>query len=262
MHELVDIGNGLVLRAVRSAQDARNYAAFNGEYNNAREGATCACVLSHHPFTSFSDYRIVEDTHNEQIVSTTCTFPWEVQFEKLRLQAAMLEMVLTHPAYRRMGLVRKQVDYFHQDAVGRGADFTMIWGIPYYYRQFGYTYCLEGENSEELPAYQVPDLPSDWITGIRLRPAGLSDIPILDGFYNRSMQEQDIWIQRSPEYWQYLIQWAQFPIQVLEDSQTGAVQGYVVNVQVTEKKLDFGKWYWEPASCVSIPRLLENPKGP
>ncbi len=235
MREMIDLGNGLVLRSVRNAQDARNYAVFNGEFNNAREGATCACVLNHHPFTSFSDYRIVEDTRSGHIVSTTCTFPWEVQFETLRLQAAMLEMVLTHPDYRRLGLVRRQVEYFHQDAVERGADFTIIWGIPYYYRQFGYAYCLEGETAEVLPAFQIPEALVEKTPGFRMRPAELSDIPTLDGLYQRALQGVDVWVTRTPAYWQYLIQWARYPIQVVEHSETGDVLGYVVYVQSPRK---------------------------
>ncbi len=232
---MIELGNGLVLRSVRNAEDAGKFAAFNGEFNNAREGATCACVLSHHPFTSFSDYRIVEDTRSGQIVSTTCTFPWEVQFENLRLQAAMLEMVLTHPAYRRLGLVRRQVDYFHQDAVERHADFTMIWGIPYYYRQFGYTYCMEGETADLLPACRIPEATQDGAPGIRVRPVEISDIPILDTFYNQSLQGVDIWIARTTVFWQYLIQWARYPIQVIEESERGNVLGYAVSVHSPRK---------------------------
>jgi hypothetical protein len=237
MQKSVDLGKGLVLRTVRNGEDARKFAIFNGEMNNAREGATCACVLGHHPFLAYSDYRIVEDTRSGQIVSTTCTLPWEIQFETSRLQAAMLEMVLTHPDYRRQGLVRRQIEVFHQDAVERHADFTMIWGIPYYYRQFGYSYCLEGETAEVLPVFQAPDLNPDRAPEIRLRSAELSDIPVLEGFYNRSMQSLDIWIPRPAEYWQYLIQWAKFPIQVIEDNQAGVVHGYAVNVQSPQKCL-------------------------
>jgi len=235
MQDEVQLGNGLILRVVRSAKDTRNYAAFNGEFNNPREGATCACVLNHHPFTSFADYRIVEDTRSGQIVSTTCTFPWEVQFENLRLQAAMLEMVLTHPDYRRLGLVRRQVEFFHQNADERYVDFTMIWGIPYYYRQFGYTYCLEGETAEVLPTFQIPDFPLGRVPIIRVHPAELSDIPILEEFYNRSMQGLDIWVPRPAAYWQYLIRWAQFPIQVIEAHETGNVLGYAIKVQSPER---------------------------
>ena len=234
---MCDLGNGLVLRTLRNEVDVRTFAIFNGEMNNAREGATCACVLDHHPFTTYSDYRIVEDTRNGKIVSTTCSFPWVVQFETIRLQAVMLEMVLTHPEYRRQGLVRRQIEFFHQDALERNADFSMIWGIPYYYRQFGYTYCLEGETAEVLPAFQVPDFNPDRAPEIRLRPAELSDIPVLEGFYNRSMQSLDIWIPRPAAYWEYLIRWAKFPVQVIEDNQTGVVHGYAVNVQSPQKCL-------------------------
>jgi hypothetical protein len=57
-------------------------------------------------------------------------------------------------------------------------DFCLIWGIPYFYRQFGYGYAIDGDVRESLPVWLIPDGPT---TAYRLRPAMMPDIPQFDG---------------------------------------------------------------------------------
>ena len=133
-----------------------NYATFNGVYNMPEEGKTCACLLNHHPEMRLDDYWIVESDTTHEIVSTTCLIPWNLRFAGLDLRAAQLEMVLTRPDYRGRGLVRKQIARYEQAAAERGYDLNIIWGIPYYYRQFGYAYTIEGGTVESLPVWRIP----------------------------------------------------------------------------------------------------------
>jgi hypothetical protein len=138
----------------------------------------------------------------------------------------MLEMVLTHPAYRGRGLVRVQIKHFLQAVQARGFDLGIIWGIPYYYRQYGYGYCLDGDRAESLPAWQIPGSESGQTYPYQLRPARMEDIPSLCQWYNQSTASLQVHVLRDPAYWEYLLRWAGFPVQVLEHESSGELAGY------------------------------------
>ena len=94
------IADDLTLRSVQDELDKERFATFNTLYNNPSEGATCACLLHHHPGMTPDDFLIVESDTTHEIVSTTCLIPWNIHFCGVDLHAAQLEMVLTHPEYR------------------------------------------------------------------------------------------------------------------------------------------------------------------
>lgn len=220
------LGNNLILRPVRDDADRERFAAFNGACNNAFEGATCACLLHHHPATTADDYWIVEDTAAGEVVSSTCLIPWSCSFSGVRLRVAQLEMVLTHPAYRGRGLVRRQMENFERAVKERGYDVSFIWGIPYYYRQYGYAYAIEGEFRESLPSWNIPFSPAGAVT-VRLRQAAAADIPFLMQAYSEMTAPLDIFLERTSAHWRFLLEAAKHPVKILEDASTGEPRGYV-----------------------------------
>jgi predicted acetyltransferase len=222
------IEDDLTLRSVRDDADKEHFAAFNTLYNNPREGATCKCLLHHHPDVTPDDFLIIESDATREIVSTTCLIPWTLCFAGVDLRAAQLEMVLTRPDYRSRGLVRTQMRHFEQVVIQRGFDLSFIWGIPYYYRQYGYAYTIEGATFESLPVWRIPDKPLGETLYLRLRPAGLADVPCLTECFDRANADLDLSTRRSPEYWYYVLEAARHPVELMERAESGEVLGYAV----------------------------------
>jgi hypothetical protein len=219
------LNSDLYMRTVKSEHDKSAFIALSNKYNNASEGATCKCLINHYPNIQDEHFQIVEDTVKNRIVSTTCLIPWTINFEGVPLNAAMLEMVLTHPDYRGMGLVRDQIDCFHKTVQEQGNDMSFIWGIPYYYRQFGYSYAIEGLVAEYIPKVLIPaDLDCD---GLSLMEAKIKDIPILSRNYANLCESLDIYVERTEIHWQYMIEHARFPVYLVTDRQ-GHTHGYIV----------------------------------
>src|SRR5688572_2732510 len=217
-----DLGEGLVLRSVRDEADVARYIAINAAVTN--EGMIAERLLQHHPETTYEDYLLVVDEQTGEAVSTTCLLPWRCVYEDVTLNVAMLEMVVTHSAYRQRGLVRLQIERFHQMVVERGFDLSIIQGIFYYYRQFGYTYALDHTPVISLPAWRIPEGPAE--PAYRFRPATPADADDLTRFYETAMAKNNLYVQRSPAYWQYLLQHMGYPVRLVEDSQTGRALGY------------------------------------
>ena len=221
------ITDDLTLRSVQTESDKEGFATFNGVCNNPFEEATCACLLRHHPTMTPDDFMIVESNKNHEIVSTTCLIPWDIHFCGVDLRAAQLEMVLTHPEYRGRGLIRTQVKHFEQEVKERSFDFSIIAGIPYYYRQYGYAYTIEAATAESLPVWKVPSGTLTDNLPLKLRPAQVDDISALSEMYDRETHNLDISARRSYDYWKYLLVDAKHPIEMVEKADTNTVLGYV-----------------------------------
>src|SRR5512135_3512784 len=116
------LDHGLIFRTVRNEADVERYVAFNANFNNAREGLNTNILIRHFPGASYADYQLIEDERTGEIVSTTCLIPWMWEYEGIPLRAAQLEQVLTHPDYRRHGLVKIQIRRFMQVVRERGYD--------------------------------------------------------------------------------------------------------------------------------------------
>ncbi len=226
------LNNGLLLRTLRDARDIDRFAEFNATFNNKDEGRTCACFLRHQPARTLDDAWLIEDPSTAEVVATVCLIPWRCRYAGVDLRVAMLEMVLTHRNYRGRGLVRTLINQFHKRVQEQQYDFCLIWGIPYFYRQFGYGYAIDGEIRESLPVWLIPDGPT---TAYRLRPAMMADIPQLMAFYGQAMSPLDLHIVRDAVYWGYLLQHAQHPIALLEEIETGQTLGYASILRSAER---------------------------
>lgn len=90
-----------------------------------------------------ADFTVVEDTSTGEIVPSICLMSQTWNIGGIDVPMGMLEIVGTHPDYRRRGLVRKQFDLTHEWSQERGHLFNTIMGIGYYYRQFEYEYAID-----------------------------------------------------------------------------------------------------------------------
>jgi predicted acetyltransferase len=223
-----DLGGGLVLRNVRDERDVREYAALHARYVSVAEGITCEKLMHAYPGASYDDYLVVEARSTKEIIATTCLIPWDFDFAGIPLKAAMLEMVVTHPDYRRRGLVRAQMERFHQMTTERGFDLCFIEGIPYYYRQFGYTYAIDHRSYDALTPVATLDPAGDGPARFGFRPATLDDIPHLVKLYCHAMTGARFRVQRDAAFWRYLLEEVQYPVWMILPQVDEAPAGYVV----------------------------------
>lgn len=214
----------LVLRTPRNEQDIERCAAFVSANMRETSGMTAERVLHHFPTLRHDNYFFVEDENTGEVVSNLCLLPWHFNFGGVTLNVAMLEIVATHPGYRKQGLIRAQMAAFHQAVVSQNFDFSIIEGIPYYYRQFGYGYASDHAACDLLPSSRIPDLRAD-VAPVKLRPACVEDIPHLIAFYNATFAALEIATLRNEAMWRYVLTAAEHPMYMIE--QQGVVTGYL-----------------------------------
>ena len=223
------LDGGLVVRTLRSAEDVRRCAEFNARCNNPSEGATYECLHMHFPGMRWDESLLIADESDGKIAATICLIPWEMDFGGVRLKTAQLEMVLSHPEYRKRGLVARLINRFMENLPSAGYDVSIIWGIPYYYRKYGYSYCHYGNGYVTLPVARIPDYrepPGDALSAdnparYALRRAAETDISALAELYGASARRYQLHIARDGAIWRYLIRDASHPVWLVEDTARG-----------------------------------------
>jgi hypothetical protein len=140
----------------------------------------------------------------------------------------MLEMVVTDPAYRKRGLVRAQIEHFHAVVADRGFDLSIIQGIPYYYRQYGYGYAVDHTPLTALAAYRIPEPSANTPSPYLIRSATVADVANLTRLYDAALAQHQLAVQRSAADWRYLLEHKSHPVQLVTAAQTDCALGYFV----------------------------------
>jgi predicted N-acetyltransferase YhbS len=252
------LAENLLLRSVRDERDVERFAAFNTAINGAEQGITCDRLLRYHPQITYDDFLLVEDEASGEVVSTTCLIPWRCRFGTVVLDVAMLEMVATHPEYRQHGLVRKQIERFHRVVDEQRFDWSIIEGIPYYYRQFGYAYATDHYGYDSLPAWRVPvDSPLQ-PAPVALRRATVTDAPHLTHLYATSTDSLQSCTLRDEAYWRFLLEAAAYPVWMVENKDAANPPGYLVKLNLSGERGVYVLEHamLEPGVALSVLQLL------
>jgi len=194
---LTEVRDGLILRSLSEGfeADRANLAAFYcsiwddlGELGVKQLTAwTGDLVSERHPTVTLDDIWVVVDPSNdEQIVSALLLIPQTWRYEEVEFTVGRIELIATHPDYRRRGLVRALMNTAHKRSDALGHLMQSITGIPYYYRQFGYAVAVDLGGRSGLNFSAVPKRKDDQSPEFTLREATPDDIPNLmcwDSYY-------------------------------------------------------------------------------
>jgi predicted N-acetyltransferase YhbS len=171
----IDLGDGLVLRQA-TAGDLAGIVELSVEAHGEQERPNLDDLIRRH---GADVWTVVVD--GDTVVSTTMLLARRLIIgddgPTVDLPVGQPEYVATDPAYRRRGLIRAQIDWHHRQSTGRGDLLQVIYGIPYFYRRFGYSYGL-GVAAHELDPITFPR-PDGW-TIEAITPDDLAEVERLD----------------------------------------------------------------------------------
>lgn len=135
-----------------------------------------------------------------RIVSTLTLMDETFTLCGLDIPAGQIEQVATDTEYEGRGLVRRLVDWAHDRSAARGHLVQMVFGAPYFYRQFGYSYSLPVKQGR--PLVQKPEP----VAGHTIREATEADIPALDRLQALAQHDADLHMGHTTPCWRWLIQ--------------------------------------------------------
>ena len=161
-----------------------------------------------HPYTTPQDVAVVEDTSRPGAPLVACTFLWRHRWSYAGVEFGVTrpEIVATDAAYRRRGLARAVMQMIHARGDSEGRPLSVITGIPYFYRQFGYEYVLDlgGGRTTYLPL--VPDATQDEREECSLSSATAEDVPAMAAMYAAGRADSLVWHEAEERYWRWAIE--------------------------------------------------------
>lgn len=160
-------------------------------------------VARPHPTFHAEDFVVVEAPHTGAIVSSACLISQTWRYGTMSFKVGRLELVATHPDYRRRGLVRAQFELLHALSAERGELVQVITGIPWYYRQFGYEMALDLHGGRMGFEPHVPVLKEGESEPYQLRPATVEDIPFLMAVEANARGRTLVGCLRDAALWRY-----------------------------------------------------------
>jgi hypothetical protein len=199
---LRNLDHGLAMRTATSEDDIARVAAFNGLIHDPELALSLRRLLGDHPNLEGRDLVFVEDTATGEIVSSLLLIPWTLSYGGVRLLVGEMGMVGTLESRRRQGLIRAQVGYFMQRLRERGCLLSLIQGVPWFYRQFGYEYAMPLEGGLRLGGRELPAPP---VAAFTFRQAAAEDLPALRHLYTAAAQDLAIHTARDEAIWRYLL---------------------------------------------------------
>jgi len=236
--------NGLILRTLSEGhlsdrQQLPNlYADVNGE--SARDDEKAALrrwtedlMHGHVTVTPDDIFVAVDPSKEDKLASATLLIPQTWRYEDVTISVGRPELVATYPEYRGQGLVRSLFEAVHERSAALGHQMQVITGIPYFYRQFGYTMAVDLAQHASIPLHVIADAAPDYQPAFTLRPATYDDIPNLTRWYDYHARGRLLTEQRSVDVWRY------------ELSGRDAGNGHVMDYQIIVNAAGQGVGYLE-----------------
>ena len=239
---IAELGDGLMIRHARR-DDAEAVVALNGDVHRHYgvtepdtyiQDWTRDLFERPHPTFGVTDFMVVEDTGTGRIASTLNLISQTWSYGGVPFGVGRIELVGTHPDYRRRGLVRRQFEVVHRWSAERGELAQGITGIYWYYRQFGYEYALQTPGARAVVRADVPSLPEGESEPFRVRAATPADVPFLVALDAVAGRRYLVTCVRDEALWRYEIDGrserdgARPDVHVIEDA-AGATIGCVVH---------------------------------
>jgi predicted acetyltransferase len=189
--------NGFKLQHLETEEDVRQNLMLMRVVFGERAGIDKLVqkLIDHHPSMTLHDFLVVK--HEDKVVASVALIPVTWSVGDVQLKVAELGMVATLPEYRRRGLIRQLVDEYHRQVGEQGYDLSVLEGIPYFYRQFGYEYAVPLLEETRIRLAQVPQYESK----ISIRPFTLKDLPRAVQLLKLSQRKFYVHSVRSPQIW-------------------------------------------------------------
>ncbi len=158
-----------------------------------------------HPLTTVDQGVFVEDTAAGQVVASMWLIPTVWTFGGISFGVGRPEAVVSHPDYRRQGLVRALFDAFHARSAAAGELVQAITGIPYYYRQFGYEMALELGGGRTVQFDDIPSLKEGETEPYHLQAATVDDLPFVMELYEHERWRSLVSAEIPEAYWRWML---------------------------------------------------------
>jgi len=137
-------------------------------------------IFLEHPRRGEVLWIYIEENITGKIVSGLALCPLEWKIGEISVPLCEMGFVSTLEAYRGRGYMVKLNEIFEEAMVERKYVFSVIRGIPYYYRRFGYQYVFPLDDRIFISSNNIPDRE---YSNLKIRKANLQDLELIHTLY-------------------------------------------------------------------------------
>jgi predicted N-acetyltransferase YhbS len=149
------------------------------------------------PDEGWSSCAVVVD--GDRVVSTLTLLDETLVLGGVPIPAGQVELVATDREYEGRGLVRRLMGWAHQQSADRGHLAQVLIGIPYFYRQFGYSYAIP------IPPTRPVATPPPATGGHVVRQAEVDDVKAMAALQDGLQAGVDLRMPHPAARWRWLL---------------------------------------------------------
>jgi len=142
---------------------------------------------------------VIVAVDGDRVVSTATLLHETVSIGGIDVPTGQVEMVATVPSHEGRGLVRALMQEAHRRSAARGDLLQVMVGIPYFYRQFGYSYAMP------IPLAWDVSIAPPGDPNIAVRVAGTADIGQMAALQDEAQAIADVRMPHSGGCWRWLV---------------------------------------------------------
>ena len=145
------------------------------------------------------------------VVSTMAVFTGSLDVGGTRLRFCQPEFVSTKPGMRNRGFVARLMAVLHDSALVAGIPISLLSGLEYFYRQFGYSYAIL-----EHGRHILTETPSSVDEAWSCRRATADDIVAMDALQDSVQRHVDVTVSSTGDRWRWLMALDHYQLVVAE----------------------------------------------
>jgi predicted acetyltransferase len=175
----LNLPEGLEFDIIKTDDDLEELIAFNAIIHDPNAGEFLKRNIENLPgFRREMNY-VIRDSSTGAIVACINGIPSTWAYQGIQLQNLELGFVGTSESYRNRGLISSLYSYFDKILKEGQYDISVIQGIPFFYRKYGYDFIIPLIRNIALPVRNLPT-------------TSLEDTPSLHGIVIRHAEEDDL----------------------------------------------------------------------
>jgi GNAT superfamily N-acetyltransferase len=155
-----------------------------------------------HPTMDLADIAVVEDKRAGALVSSLILVRQTWSYAGVPFGVGRLELVATHPDYRRRGLISRQLKALHDRSVAGGDLLQVITDLMFFHEEFGYHMALTQRAGRGGHAHELPPMPKAGEPA-GLQPATPADIPTLINIDRHAQVRSLLSCLRDEKHWKH-----------------------------------------------------------
>lgn len=196
------IGDNLTLRVANDEiEDFQRFISFNlAVHQDESLKRYVSRLYSDHPRRKDVFWIYVEENDSKKIVSTITLMPLEWNFDGVTIPLCEMGLVGTLPQYRNRKFIGTMNSTYEAIMRQEGYLFSVIRGIPFYYRRFGYAFAL---NLDEHILLNKNLIPSKEFDNVSIQKATKQDLPFIKSVFTKEQEKFYISNKFAPECFMY-----------------------------------------------------------